>query len=70
MRGLAAAVACPADAARKRPGARSFYSLFRGGEAPECAPEGSCLATPACWEGLLGRQIFGHAAEVRGRVLG
>lgn len=64
MRGTAAAVACPADAARKRPGARSFHALFRGGTGPECAQQDSCLASPACWEGLLGRQIVGHPTEV------
>ncbi len=60
-RGMAAAAACPAAAA----GARSFRALFRGGAGPECADEASCLAAPACWEGLLGRQIVGHASEAR-----
>ncbi|KAK9842270.1 hypothetical protein WJX81_003820 [Elliptochloris bilobata] len=63
MRSAAAAVACPADAARKRPGARSFHALFRGSGGAQCEQQGACLGTPACWEGLLGRQIVGHPSE-------
>jgi hypothetical protein len=53
------------DAAPTAPFIQTFPDLFPlpGVRPPECAQRESCLATPACYQPLLGRQLQGFATE-------
>ena len=60
------AAACPQDPTKKQAPSASFYQYFaQAGQAAQaaCLQPDACMATSACWAGLLGAQLTGFATE-------